>query len=118
MEYQNGGVIMEKQKLKINGEYYPMWSQLIEQKVKWIGGKLLDEGDSIDKMMGYKPKITLITNISLKPNGEDSAFFSIVGEDFTCGFDCKYGGISGDQVSGWLTFSGYGHHVFKIKEKG
>lgn len=101
----------------INGKHYPMWSQFIERKNEWIGGELVDEGDDFDKAMGYKPHTTKIIDITLEPNGTDNAFFSIVGETFTCGFDCTVGGISGRQVGdGWLVFSGYDEHIFKIKK--
>jgi len=94
--------------MKVNGKEYPMWSQFIEKKDKWIGGILEDHdmGECVS---------TKITDITLEPNGETSAFFSVEGEDFGCGFDVKVGGIgSGDE--GWLTFYGYGGHVWRIKE--
>ena len=75
--------------LKVNGKYYPLWSQFVQRKNEWIGGKLVnrDMGESAE---------TIITDIELVPNGEDSAAFRICGEDFSFGFDVKYGGISGE----------------------
>ena len=108
--------------LVVNGKTYPMWSQFIEKKEDWIGGTLLDEGDSMDQRMGLVKEggtCTKITDITLGPNGKDSAFFSVEGEDFTCGFDVSVGGISENQKGGnWLTFSGYGGHAWHIKKKG
>lgn len=101
----------------INGKEYPMWSQFVEKQEEWIGGTLMDGGDNIDRRMGAEPITTTITGIELKPNGEDSAFFSVIGEDFECGFDVQFGGIGGNQEDGWLTFSGYGGHTWKIKQK-
>lgn len=92
---------------KINGKIYPMWNQFIEKKDNFIGG-ILEDTD-----MGIKGATT-ITDITLEPNGEDSAFFRIEGEDFGCGFDVGYGGIGrGDE--GWITFYGYGGHTFRIE---
>jgi len=71
---------------EINGKTYPMWNGFIDNKSKWIGGILteidLDETTS-----------TRITDITLEPNGNDSAYFAIIGEDFSCGFDVQYGAI-------------------------
>ena len=105
----------------VNDKVYPMWNQFIEKKEEWIGGTLLDEGDSMDQglgLAGEEGSRTKITDITLTPNGETSAFFSIVGEDFNCGFDVGVGGIS-CQPKGepWLTLSGYGGHTFHICKK-
>lgn len=102
--------------LKVNGKYYPLWSQFVEKKEKWIGGILIDYGDALDRFVDYEGDTTTIKDIELVANGKDSAFFSIIGEDFDCGFDVKYGGISSEGEEGWLTFSGYGGHQFSIKE--
>ncbi len=58
---------------------------------------------------------TIITDITLEPNGEDSAYFSVEGEDFSCGFDVHYGGISGGGSDGYITFHGFGGHEFIIE---
>lgn len=103
----------------VNGKEYPMWSQFVERKDEWIGGLLKDIGDSMDHRMGFGGGETEITDITLEPNGEDSAYFSVTGKDFSCGFDVQYGGVSGAQEFGedWLTFSGYGGHTWAIKQK-
>ena len=104
---------MEK-KMIVNGKEYLLWSQFVEKKEEFIGGTLEDGGDSFDNMMfGEKVFTTKITDIQLNPNGEDSAFFLVVGEDFECGFDVKYGGVVGGE-KGWLNFHGYGGHTFRI----
>ena len=102
--------------MEVNGKEYPLWGQFVEGKEKWIGGVLLDSGDAMDRRMGLEGGGTIITDITLEPNGEKSAFFSVCGEDFSCGFDVGVGGIGGGE-EGWLTFYGYGGHTWQIKEK-
>jgi len=103
----------------INGKHYPLWQQFIDKKEEWIGGLLQDFGDSMDRQLFPEAEngiTTEITDIRLEPNGEDSAFIFIDGEDFDCGFDVEHGGIiAGDE--GWITFSGYGGHKWRIKQK-
>jgi len=90
----------------INGKEYPLWSQFVEKSDEFIG-RILEDSE-----MGIDGKTT-VTGITLRPNGDDSAYFTIDGEDFSCGFDVKYGGITGGE-DGWLTFSGYGGHTFRV----
>ncbi len=94
--------------LIINGKSYPLWSQFVHRAAEWVGGTLEDReyGESMT---------TTITGIELTPNGDDSAFFAVVGTDFTCGFDVAYGGIEGGDED-WTTFSGYGGHSWRIKK--
>jgi hypothetical protein len=102
----------------VNGKHYPLWSQFVDRKDEWIGGELVDLGDGMDKILGImqEPMRTTITGITLDPNGSDSAFFSIVGKDFTCGFDVHHGGIPNEQEGdGWLVFSGYGGARFMAR---
>jgi hypothetical protein len=106
--------------ITINGKEYPLWSQFVERKKEWIGCLLEDQGDSMDRAMGIKSGVTKITDIQLNPNGEDSAFFLIVGEDFSCGFDVKYGGVTILEVlklgqEGYINFSGCSGHTFRFK---
>ncbi|MGR3301253.1 MAG: hypothetical protein ACUZ8I_02000, partial [Candidatus Scalindua sp.] len=76
-------------------------------------------GDLMDKQLGIDEKtIAIITDITLKPNGEESAFFGIDTDKGMFGFDVSVGGIGGDQEEPWLAFSGYGGHTFRIKKKG
>lgn len=106
--------------IEVNGKEYPLWSQFVERKNEWIGGILRDTGDSFDwSVMGITPMETKITDIRLEPNGDDSAYFSVDGGSFSCGFDVHFGGISGDNYSfgkDWLVFSGYGGHNWGIKK--
>lgn len=95
---------------KINGEYYPLWEQFVERKKEFVGG-ILESFENGEKIT------TEITDIILRPNGKDSAFFSVEGKDFGCGFDTRYGGISGTMDSGWIPFVGYGGHTWRIKDK-
>lgn len=102
----------------VNGRTYPLWGQFIDRKEEWIGGTLEDFGDPMDRRMGYKGTVATITDITLTPNGEDSAFFGVHTDEGTFGFDVSVGGIGGDQEKPWLTFSGYGGHKFRIQKKG
>jgi hypothetical protein len=63
-------------KLIINGKYYPMWQQFVDKKAQWVGGKIFN----IDMGMTAEAKLT---DIRLKPNGDDSAMIV---------FDCIYEG--------------------------
>ena len=96
----------------INGKVYPLWQQFIDGKDEWIGGTLQETDDMFGTVQ------TAITDITLRPNGAESAFFSIEGENFGCGFDVRYGGISPESVPGVLTFRGPGGLRFQISKKG
>lgn len=93
----------------INGKHYPLWSQFVDRKQEWIGGVLEEQDES-----AWIP--TIITDIELKSNGKDSAFFSVRGTKFICGFDVRVGGVTGGE-KGWLTFSGYQGHTWRIKQR-
>jgi hypothetical protein len=105
--------------ITVNGRAYPLWSQFVEGKEAWIGGILKDHGDSMDRAMGLDecPE-NKITDIVLRENGKDSAFFEVIGEEYSCGFDVKYGGVSGNHghVDGRIYFSGYGGHSWYIQK--
>ena len=106
------------EELLVNGKYYPLWSQFVERKDEWIGGVLQDFGDSIDTKLGLAKEggvSTVIIDVTLEPSGEDSAFFSFEGEDFSCGFSVKHGGVVGGE-EGWITFSGGGGHKWRVKQ--
>ena len=90
----------------VNGREYPLWSQFIEGKKQFIGKTLVDK-----EISEYS---TEVVDITLEPNGETSAFFSIVGKDFSCGFDVRFGGINSNG-DGLISFSGYGSQEFYIK---
>jgi len=96
--------------MEVNGKVYPMWGKFVQKKEKFIGG-ILEDHD-----MGMCAR-TKITDITLEPNGKDSAMFSVDGKDFSCRGDVSYLGITGGEP-GWLTFCGYGGHIWRIKEKG
>jgi len=101
----------------VNGKFYPLWEQFVGQSDDWAGGTLTDFGDSFDKRVGLECLQTTIKYIELVPNGQESAMFNIVGEDFTCGFDVKHGGVSPYGVGMGMTFRGYGGHEFHIQKK-
>lgn len=95
--------------MEINDRHYPFWSQFVEKKDQFTGGVLQDfDGGDFQ---------TKIRDVRLTLNGDNSAFFEVVGEDFSCGFDVQFGGVTtGDP--GWITFSGYGGHIWRIKMRG
>lgn len=105
--------------ITVNGRKYPLWSQFVEGKADWIGGILKDHGDSMDRAIGLEESPeNKILDIILKENGPDSAWFEVVGEEYSCGFDVKYGGVSGAHahVPGRINFSGYGGHSWWIQK--
>jgi hypothetical protein len=88
-----------------------IWEQFVKKKERWIGGKMQDfEYGVID---------TEITDMTLKPSGQDSMFFSVEGKDFSCGFNVRYGGISGkqDENSDSITFNRMYLGAFRIHVK-
>ena len=104
---------------EVNGKYYPLWSQFVDRKQEWIGGILQDQGDSMDRALKLTDGSwisTEITDVKLEANGKDSAMFYVDGKDFGCGFDVGVGGVTGGE-EGWITFSGYGGHTWRIKQK-
>lgn len=74
--------------LEVNGKTYPMWSQFVEKKEKWVGGEMF----SVDNMLGPAPP-TRIIDVDLIPNGDDSAMICFRGEDYDCTSDVQYCGI-------------------------
>jgi len=100
----------------INGKQYPLWSQFVDRKAEYIGKVLQDFGDPMDRAIAGSDAglTTEITDITLTPNGKESAAFSVIGKDFTCAFDVQYGGVS-EGASGWVTFAGYGGHAWRIQ---
>jgi hypothetical protein len=107
---------MKASTAEINGKVYPFWGQFVDKSDEFKGGTLEDFGDSMDRRMGFNGATTTIVMIHLRKNGTDSAFFEVIGQDFSTGFDVKYGGvITGDD--GWITFSGYGGHKWRIQKQ-
>lgn len=102
----------------VNGRNYKLWGQIIERKDEWIGGRLVEfdgdwSGDFVE---------TVITDIRLVPNGSDSAWFEVVGENFSCGFDARSGGVDCGSGSikhpdNCLPFYGMGGLRFRIFRK-
>jgi len=94
--------------MEINGKVYPLWEKFIERKKEYIGGKL----NATD--MGITMK-TIVEDIVLKPNGEDSAYFEVIGKDFSCGFDVQYGGIGASSKEGFIGFHSIYCGAFEIE---
>jgi hypothetical protein len=93
-----------------------MWDDLVKQKEKWIGGKLVDYGDSMDRRLLKEdafPVETIVVDIEVTDEQ-----IRIVGEDFSSGGSRKYIGITGSSQFGYpengLVFRGYGGHEFHI----
>jgi len=92
-----------------------MWQHLIDQKEKWIGGKLLDYGDSMDRCMfpDEIPMTTEIVDFIL-----DDEYFFVVGKDFRSGGLRSVVGImthgSFPIPQGGIAIFGYGSHEFHI----
>lgn len=100
----------------VNGKEYKMWGQFIAEKEKWIGGQMHEISDSFPRAHNGNIPSTTIMDMRLRPNGDDSAYFEVIGKSYSCGSDVRYLGIvSGDE--GWITFSGYGKHTWRIQEK-
>ena len=91
----------------VNGKEYPFWSQFVEKSDEFVG-RVLEDFD-----IGVAGR-TKVTGITLRPNGKDSAYFTIEGEDFSCGFDVRVGGVIGGE-EGYITFHGYAGHEFRVK---
>ncbi len=102
--------------MKVNGKTYPLWGQFVERKNEWIGGKLKEI--NIDPICGPigEETTTKIKDIELVPNGKESAFFRVIGEDFSCGFDARSGGVSGGEGwgDGWIVLVSSGQFGFKF----
>ncbi len=75
-----------KEPVIINGREYTLWNQFVEKRDEYIGKTLYDDEADLQ---------TIVTDVVLRANGDSSAYFAIEGEDFGCGFDVRYGGISG-----------------------
>ena len=95
----------------VNGKNYPMWQQFVDKKDDFIGLRLVDFD------IGMRAE-TIVTDVVLIPNGDDSAWFGVKGEEFECGFDVSVGGISGQKIekNSVMTFTGYMGHTWEIQK--
>lgn len=85
----------------INGKFYPMWSQFVDKKENFIGREMIET----DNLMGAKQP-TLITDVTLEPNGIDSAMISFHGQHYSFGVDVKHLGIGAkDTYPGYLNLT-------------
>jgi len=89
-----------------------MWQELIDQKAKWIGGKLIDYGDSIDRIILREDEFPLETKILGFELNEN--WFGVIGKDFKCGGSRKHVCITDDHVENGLAIVGYEVHRFNI----
>ena len=101
----------EKPPIKVNGKAYPMWSQFVHGKDRWIGGTMED-------YQGGGFYVTEIVDIRLEANGPESAMIIFVGKDFECGGDVQYVGIVANYDNDKaLLLGGYAGHRWKIWSK-
>ena len=92
-----------------------MWQSLIDQKERWIGGRLICYGDSTDRVV-FKDRIPIETEIiDLTLNDES---FYVLGKEFRCGGSRKYVGLATQPLfpvpEGGLAFQSYDSHEFHI----
>jgi len=92
----------------VNGKFYPMWQDFVDKQGRFKGWLLLDEDDSFEPCVS-----TFVVGISLRPNGETSAFFEIEGEDYGCGADVSHLGMNAAEGGGFR-FYGYGGHTWTM----
>lgn len=92
-----------------------MWQQLVDRQTEWVGGTLVDFGDSQDRAIfpDELPARTRIVEFELTPTQ-----FNVRGENFSCGGGREYLGIVGTPrfpIDGnGLAIEGYGGHEFHI----
>ncbi len=89
-----------------------MWAELIKQHTKWVGGTLIDHGDSMDMALlkeGMLPAVTTIQGFKLTAD-----YFEVIGEEFNCGGARSCLGLAGVGVENGLALSGYGGQRFDI----
>lgn len=94
-----------------------MWQDLVDQKDKWIGGKLIDHGDSMDRRLlaiGISQHTKFPAETTIVDFNLTDEWFSVVGEDFECGGSRECVGIGSDKVENGLALCGYGGHRFDI----
>ena len=103
----------------------PIWQQLVDRKEEWIGGDIEDFGDSFDRRFcdeGTFPIRGKISDMEFRKNPTcdeekypPGMWFGVSAvEGFSCGGDTEHVGITGGE-EGWLTFSGYGGHTWRIR---
>lgn len=101
-------------------EDYPRLMDIVARKNEYIGWKLQDSGDSMDRrMFGNEKMETVVKDITFTLDDDKvSASFTVIGDRFTCGFNVKYGGgvksfAPGDKA---IEFYGYMGQSFMIYE--
>jgi hypothetical protein len=100
--------------ITIDGTSYPMWSQFVEKKDKWIGGIL----EELSGQIGSEAS-TEITDIGLhkNPGSGDTVYFTVYGKKFDESFAVTLGGLSKGENDDWIYFSTTFGIDFRIKPK-
>ena len=108
----------DEEPIRINGKKYPLWTKFVRRSDEWKGGVLEDlDDDPMVHRAGTDHPSTIIERIELRPNGDDSAFFEIVGKDFGCGGDVQFVGVDPRRTNEtWICFVGYGGQAFRIRK--
>lgn len=94
----------------INGKVYPMWNQFVEKKETFIGEEMFSNEEG-----GGQSESTIITDVTLEPNGDDSAMISFIGKDYTCACDVRFCGISPTPIPGFIVIATSFGDTFYIK---
>lgn len=82
----------------INGKEYSLWPQFIDNKNEWVGGILEELQDSFPQIGNDESSTTEIVDIKFSANGKDSAYFEVIGKDYSCGGDVQYLGVVGGEA--------------------
>ena len=89
-----------------------MWQELIDQKEKWIGGKLINRGTFYDRA---EPKTEgLPAKTEIKDFTLHDGCFGVIGKDFSLFGDISNLWISAEHVDKGLVIAGDSGQVFTI----
>jgi len=107
---------MNEEPIRINGKRFPLWSQFVRDKEKWIGGILTETCSGPEFPPDLPKPSTKIVDIVLRPLGKDSAEFLVIGEEFECGGDVRFVALDPMKFEDEkFAFAGYGGHEWTIE---
>ena len=95
----------------------PFWIRLLAEAEEWKGGSLQVAGSDFSRARfpNVYPITTKVTAIKFEALKDGSGFFSVEGEDFSCGFNNHQGDITKGE-EGWITFKSAGGWRWRIKK--